>query len=108
MSRTTVEIQMRTDNINAVYNIIANKLYLNGYKEGVIKGENVWSKGDGVVIKMQCFNINFIPGKVILQAWMKDALTGESSLKGFVAIVLKKNMKKLIESIENEIQYNYL
>lgn len=105
MSRTIVEIPMQTNNINNVLGIITNTLYQDGYKENIVKGESVWSRGDGIIIKMQCFNVTFVPGKAILQAWLRDAITGESALKGFVAIVLKKRMKEHIERIENEIRY---
>ncbi|MBQ6569955.1 MAG: hypothetical protein IJL87_06840 [Clostridia bacterium] len=103
MSRTTIEIPMKTNNVDEVLNIIAMKMGSAGYKQKIVDGETVWAKGDGVILKMQCVGAVFTGKSVVIQGWMKDAVTGESSLDGFVAMLPKKKMKKQIDDICNQI-----
>lgn len=103
MSRTTIEIPMNTDNVDEVLHIVAMKMESAGYQQKNIDGETVWSKGDGVMMKMQCVGVVFTGKSAIIQGWMKDAVTGESDLEGFVAMLPKKKLKKLIDEIYNII-----
>ena len=104
MSRTIINIPVtRAYNPNAVYKVFADILLANGYEQKIIKGEQCWSKGDGVILKQQNFAIIFSNNQITLQGWMGDALTGESSLNGFVAIIPKKKMKKILEQIRANI-----
>lgn len=99
MSRTTVEVPMKTNNVDAVLHIIAAKLEPAGYQRKIVGGESVWAKGDSVIVKMQCVKAEFTGRSVLIQGWMKDAITGESNLDGFVAIFQKKKIKGLINEI---------
>ena len=108
MSRTTIEVSLETNNINEVLHIIASKLEPAGYKQKIVDGENVWVKGDGVIIKMHCFGAVFTGKSVLIQGWMKDAITGESNLEGFVAMMPKKKMKGLIDEICTAIKVQKL
>lgn len=103
MSRTTIEIPMKTNNVDEVLQIIAMKMESVGYQQKIVDGETVWSKGDGVMMKMQCVGAIFTGKSVVIQGWMKDAITGESNLEGFVAMLPKKKLKKLIDEIVNTI-----
>lgn len=103
MSRTTIEIPMKTNNIDAVLHIVSTKMESAGYQQKIIDGETVWSKGDGVIGIMQCVGVVFAEKSLIIQGWMKDAVMGESDLEGFLAILPKKKLKKLIDAICNTI-----
>lgn len=99
MSRTTVEISMKTNQVDAVLHIIASKLEPCGYHQKLVDGETVWSKGDGVMIAMQCVGATFTENSVLIQGWMRDAITGESNLEGFVGMFPKKKLRGLINEI---------
>lgn len=103
MGRTTIEIPMKTNNVDEVLQIVATKMESAGYQPKIVDGETVWSKGDGVVMKMQCVGAVFTGKSVVIQGWMKDAITGESDLEGFVAMLPKKKLKKLIDGIYDTI-----
>ncbi|MDE7424356.1 MAG: hypothetical protein K2N51_11840 [Lachnospiraceae bacterium] len=103
MSRTTIEVPMKTNNVDAVLDIIVTTLKPSGYEQKIVDGETIWTKGDGVMMKMQCVGITFTENSVLIQGWMKDAITGESSLEGFVAALPKKKLKGLINKIQTTI-----
>ena len=103
MSRTTIEVPLKTRNIDDVLRIITAKLQNAGYNQKIVDGENIWIKGDGVLIKMHCFSYAFNERSVFLQGWMKDAITGESNLEGFVAMMPKKKFKKMMDEISSTI-----
>ncbi|MCD7777864.1 MAG: hypothetical protein LUH47_05100 [Clostridiales bacterium] len=103
MSRTTIEVPMKTNNVNSVLEIISADLSPEKYSRKIVDGESVWAKGDAVIIKMQCFSAAFTGSSVLIQAWLKDALTGESDLNGFFGWIPKKRMKKHLENIKTEI-----
>lgn len=103
MSRTTMEIPMKTNNIDGVLSIISNIVTPEKFAEKIVDGETVWMKGDGVLMQMQCFSATFTGHSVVIQAWMKDAIAGESNLEGFVAMFPKKKMKKLLLQIQDTV-----
>lgn len=105
MSRTTVEVSLKTNNIDGVLHIIASKLEHAGYKQKIVDGETVWVKGDGVIVSMQCVGAVFTGKSVLIQGWMKDAITGEANLEGFVGMMPKKKLKGLIDEICTAIKY---
>lgn len=39
----------------------------------------------------------------IIQAWIRDAVTGESDLEGFKAIAVKRKAKAILNEIENSL-----
>lgn len=103
MSRTTIEVSMKTNKVDEVLHIIAAKLEPAGFKQKIVDGETVWAKGDGVMIAMQCVGVVFTEKSVLIQGWMRDAVLGESSLDGFVAIIPKKKLKGRIDEMREEV-----
>lgn len=103
MSRTTIEIPMNTNNIDEVLQIVATKMSAAGFQQKNVDNETAWIKGDGMIMKMQCLGTIFTGKSVIIQGWMKDAITGESNLDGLVAILPKRKMKKIINEIASII-----
>lgn len=104
MSRTILEIPLKTNNIDAVLSIISRITYASGFVPQLLDGESVWCKDDGIMIKLQCFSAIFTGHSVIMNAWTRDAITGESDLEGFVSSIPKKKMKVILEKIQTEIQ----
>lgn len=102
MSRTTIEIEIRTDRIDEILSIITNTLSPEGYQEKLVDGEHVWCLGDGVFEMMKCFNVIFTGKGLIVEAWTRE-LAGESSLDGFVGKIPKKKMRSLLGRIQNQI-----
>ena len=103
MARTILEIPTQNKNLDQVGYIITSILMRYGYQNKIVKGENMWIKGDGIIMKMGCFSYFFTENTVVIQSWMKDALTGESDLTGFVAAVPKKKMMRILDEIRGNI-----
>lgn len=103
MSRTTVEVPLKTNNVDDVLRIITSKLEEKNYKQKIVDGETVWAKGDGVMMAMRCIGFVFTETSVIIQGWMKEMLFGEKNLDGFSGRVFKKGMKELIDEMRTEI-----
>ena len=108
MSRTTIEIPIKSTSIDDVINIVVSKSKAAGFQEKIVDGETIWKKGDGVLTKMQCIGTAFTGKSVILQAWLKDAITGESNLEGLAAMIPKRNLIKLLDEICNTIKSSEL
>lgn len=102
MARTIVEITLKHD-IDHTLNVIKEILLKNKYENKIVKGEDVWVKGDGVLLLMQCFGYTFTENSIVLQGWTRDAILGESNLDGFMGMAIKKGMKKIIKEIEHSI-----
>lgn len=103
MARTSMEIAFNGKSIDEITRIFESAMLQNKYSNQIIKGENVWAKGDGVIVQRQCFSISFTENSVILQGWMGDAIMGESALTGFMACFPKKKMRSIMESIASQI-----
>jgi hypothetical protein len=103
MSRTTIEVSMKTNKVDEVLNIIESILEPYGYEKKIFDGENVWMKGDGIVTSMQCFGVVFTENAVLLQGWMKDVILGESALDGIWGARTKKQMKYQMDRIQTRI-----
>ncbi len=65
---------MKTNKVDDILAIITNILKLKGYKEKMVDGQSIWSKGNGVIKKIQCFDVTFNERTVIIQAWLKDVI----------------------------------
>ena len=103
MNRTIIEIPMKTNGIDNVLSIIDTTLSSHNFTQKIVDNETIWAKGNGVTVLMQCVAATFTGTSVLLQGWMKDAITGESDLEGFVAMLPKKKLKKILASIQNII-----
>lgn len=97
MARTTVRMKIHYD-ANYVANTINSILLANKYKFKTVRNETIWSKGDGVFLKQSCFAYWFQEGDLFVQAWVYDALVGESDVSGIV--VLKKKMRSMLDEIQ--------
>ena len=98
MSRTTIEVSMKTNNVDEVLHIITTKMESAGYQQKIVDGETVWAKGD-VMLQMQCVGAVFTGKSVVIQGWMRDVIMGESNLEGFYGRFPKKKLKNLIDEI---------
>ena len=99
MPRTIVSIPVRKSfNIEQLRLSLTQLFNSHGYVEKLVKNERCWSKGDSVMIKRQNFAMVLTGYEILLQAWLDDAVTGESDLEGFVAVIPKKKMKKILEA----------
>lgn len=103
MNRTSVEVYMGTNNFDDVLRVVASKLEPEGYRKVLLDGEVAWVKGDGVIIKLQCIAVIFTGKSAVIQAWVRDALLGESNMDGYVAYFQKKRMKELIQKLSTAI-----
>lgn len=101
--RTTVEIPLNGKSVDAVLQIIERKMSANNFQKKLLAGEEVWLKGDGVITLLQCFAVCFKENSILLQGWVKDAMTGEAELKGFVGSIPKKKMRNIIDEICMEV-----
>lgn len=108
MSRTIIEVPMKTHNVDLVLSIIDKIARSYGFNPKTIDGETVWGKGDGVVVKMQFISAAFTDHSVLLSGWTRDIVTGESDLEGFAAIIPKRKMKKMISDIQQTIIQNQI
>ncbi len=102
MARVIKKIKL-TRSVDETVRIVENILTRHKYKNKLFKGENIWSKGDGVIIVMSCFAFSFSEDEIIIQAWIRDAVTGESDLEGFKAIAVKRKAKAILNEIENSL-----
>lgn len=103
MSRTMIEVPMKTNNVDEVLNVIAEIMEPAGYEKKIIDGETAWVKGDGVMILMRCVNAVFTGNSVVIQGWSRDAFLGEADLEGFIGKVPKKKVKALMEKAQSRI-----
>ncbi len=99
MNRTTVEIPLRNKPVDQIMNYIYGKMASKGYQSVIKNGEQIWTRGDGVVTACENFSIAFTNNSVIIYAWIWDSLLGETKLEGWLASASKKKMKKLMEEI---------
>lgn len=105
MARTTVALKLNTVSIDEVIRVINSVMVKNGFENKIVRGEDVWTKGDGVIVAMSCIAYSFTETEVVIQAWLRDALLGESDLSGsFIGRLPKEQMKKMIQEIRIMLQ----
>lgn len=102
MARTIIEIALKHE-VDFTQDVIKKIFSKYKYQNKIVKGEDVWTKGDGVITVMQCFGYSFTENSLILQGWTRDALLGESALEGFMGMAVKKKMKSIMKEIEQSI-----
>ena len=102
MSRTVFSIRTNADP-NVVMQFLSIELPRIGYANKSTAYEPVWKRGDGIMIKAQCLSVSFLPGEVVLSAWLYDAITGESNLDGFVGKPLKNKLRRVMEELAPKI-----
>lgn len=102
MSRTVFSIKTNADP-NVVMQFLSIELPRIGYANKSTAYEPVWKRGDGVMIKAQCISVSFLPGEVVLSAWLYDAILGESNLEGFVGKPLKTKLRRVLDELAPKI-----
>lgn len=104
MGRTIKEFQLNT-NPQQIISVIHDFLSSEGYKYLERKGENVYQKGDGLMMGPSFFKVTVSNNVLRLEAWMKTALLpgvyiGEIDLESFVGIAVKGPLKTRYQQIE--------
>ena len=98
MSRTVITVKTNASR-DSVLQFLSVELPRLGYTDRSTPTERIWGKNDGVMVKGQRISVNFQPGEVYLSAWLHDALTGESDLRGIVAKPIKSHLKQVVDQI---------
>lgn len=105
MARTTnvIPVERQVDAEKAMC-LVRDIVSRHGYTEKLVKEEQCWSRGDGVLEPIQCFALIFGEKKLILQGWMDQALLGESDLEGVWGFIPKRKMKQILGEIETGLK----
>lgn len=103
MARTIIKLNF-SDFTRAEKNI-KQILYANKFKQTIINSKTVWKKG-GTLMGGQCLEIVFSENQITISAWITPFLGGEEeyNLKGFSAIIPKKQLLSVIEQIKIAVQ----
>lgn len=102
MSRYVNRVEVKDPNV--LTNEIASFLESKGFKLANYNGEPVWQKGQGVMTAAQYIVIHYEPAAVIVQAFVGAFGLSEMDLKGFVAIVSKRPLKKVVTALEEMLK----
>lgn len=104
--RSEAYLSCRVPPENAVQ-IAEQILMQNGFKQKDYKGEAVWRKGTGVATSMQFVKLAAFDGSLGIQAWVQSGLGNvglpEQCLDGFVGVVPKKMLLKVLDQIQAAI-----
>lgn len=107
MARTVVNIKLSTNNENAD-KIIRQILIADEYREIDYHGEVVWKKGTGLMTAMHYIKIEYTNDAVIVSGWIQMGVGSiggkEHALKGVVAAIPKKSVKKTISKLESALK----
>lgn len=103
MARTIITVPYHCRYEDAV-NIIGNLLTSKGYKlTNIATGETVWKQGTGLMTGMKFVKVEFTQSEIILSAWVSvgicSATMGEMDLNGFVGVIPKKQVQKVLDEI---------
>ncbi len=104
MARTQIQIPFQGP-LDEARQLTENFLGAQGFHPYPQSGEGVWKKGTGMATAMQYMELAFTPGVLEVSAWVQagvgSAKVGkEMGLDGFVAIVPKRSLKKVIEELK--------
>ncbi len=104
MARTQVQIPFQ-GSLDETRQLVENFLGAQGFQPYPKYGEGVWKKGTGMATAMQYMELVFTPGVLEVSAWVQAGvgsanLGKEMGLDGFVAIVPKRSLKKVIEELK--------
>lgn len=102
MSRTTIEVPMKTNCVDEVLSVMGNILEPAGYRRTNVNGQAAWTKGDGILTMEQYIGAAFTENSVLLQGWIKKMIMGECTLDE-AGIVMKKKPKGLMDTIRSSI-----
>ncbi len=104
MSRYVNKISVSDPNILTPK--ITTFLQSNGFALTYYGNEPVWQKGQGFWAASQHILIQYELGAVIVSAFIGAFGSKEMNLKGFVGIVAKKPLKKVVDALEEMIKAN--
>lgn len=102
MSRYVNRVEVKDPNL--LTNDITAFLESKNFRLVNYNGEPVWQKGHGVMAAAQYIVIHYEPGAVIVQAFVGAFGVSEMGLKGFVAIVSKRPLKKVVTALEEMLK----
>lgn len=106
MSRTTIEVSMKTNCVDEVLSIMGNVLEPHGYRQTKVNGQTAWVKGHtGIMTSEQYIGATFTGNSVLIQGWLKDMIMGEVALEGLMGLVIKKKMKGFMDEIRSSILF---
>ncbi len=102
MSRTRIELESK--NNEQLSQIIDNILRSHGYEYTLYKGsdEKVWNQGIGLVKAPKYIKYYFENNKLILEGWI-GTYGKETDLKGVIGALPKKDVKKVLKEIEENV-----
>ncbi len=104
MARTQIQIPFQKP-LDEARELTEKFLDAQGFHPYPQYGEGVWKKGTGMATAMQYMELAFTPGVLEVSAWVQAGvgsanLGKEMGLDGFVAIVPKRSLKKVIEELK--------
>ncbi len=104
MARTQVSMNY-TCSFEQAEAIVNSILSSNGFHTTTLKsGENVWKKGTGLMTAMEFIKVDFAAGSAQVYGWVQAGVGSvggrEMDLNGFVAIVPKKSVKKVMDQLQ--------
>lgn len=104
MARYINEIKFN-GNSNETFVKIHTNLLSQGFEYINYDGENVFKKGQGVLVAPTFLKVSFLNGIARVEAWIKVAILpgvylGEYGMTGFVGMAAKGTMKKAVSHVE--------
>ena len=100
MSRTTIEVSMKTNCVDEVLSIMGNVLEPHGYRQTNVNGQTAWVKGHtGIMTSERYIGATFTGNSVLIQGWLKEMIMGEIIPKGFMGLKMKGFMDEIRSSI---------
>ncbi|MGN0486204.1 MAG: hypothetical protein ACI4GB_03140 [Acutalibacteraceae bacterium] len=107
MARTKIRIEYTRD-FDSTQRIISGILVSEGYKEINRNNETVWKKGVGFWTAMQFIKVEYGSDWLDIYGWVQTGLgnigDGEMALNGFVAVIPKKSVLKVITKIQDALR----
>ncbi len=98
MARTIKSIEYKVNKEELITNI-NSILSSNEFKPFNYNGESVYKKGVGFWTAAKYIKIEFIENKVNISGWVKNFGVSESNLEGFVGVIPKSTVTKVINDI---------
>lgn len=109
MSRTTMQIPctMSPEEFN---NILTGYMTSEGFKKCLVKGEEVWKKGKGILTGPQLLKADYMGNSIQIQGWIKIAwlpfvYSGELKLEGAMGWAIKEMLRARIDNLIKQFNY---
>ena len=102
MSRTY--FKFKSTNREDEEQTILKVLQKNKYKKKESNGEEIYQHGNGLVTSPQFIKYTFENDTIIIESWVKSfGFIGEENLDGSSQIFAKKNIKKILKEIQDNL-----